>query len=88
MPANTIGAFVDTLAHNIAALADGVVAAAKQSLPADDYAAGLDLENPAWAGLFAQPAAGRLLLGGLERGAQPPEVERNLEVMLREMAQQ
>jgi enoyl-CoA hydratase/carnithine racemase len=88
VPADTIGGFVDTLAHNIAALADGVANAAKQSLPADDYAAGLELENAAWAGLFAQPAAGRLLLGGLERGAQTPEVERNIEVMLRGLAKQ
>ena len=88
VPADTIGAFVDTLAHNIAALADGVAAAAKRSLPADDYAAGLALENSAWAGLFAQPAAGQLLLGGLERGAQTPEGERNIESMLRDLAQQ
>lgn len=88
LPADTIGAFVDTLAQNIAALADGVIAGAKQAVPAQDYGEGLESENAAWAGLFTRPAAGRLILGGLERGAQTPEVERNIEVMLRELAGQ
>ncbi|SEP63911.1 Enoyl-CoA hydratase/carnithine racemase [Devosia sp. YR412] len=88
VPADEIDAFVDTLAQNIANLADGVIAAAKLSLPAEDYSAGLEIENTAWAGLFAQPAAGRLLVGGLENGAQTPVVERNIEAMLRELAAQ
>ncbi|MDB5615382.1 MAG: Enoyl-CoA hydratase/isomerase [Devosia sp.] len=88
LPADTIAAFVDTLAQNIAALADGVIAAAKQSVPTDDYGTGLESENAAWASLFTQPAAGRLILGGLELGAQTPEVERNLEIMLRTLAAQ
>lgn len=85
MPADTIGAFVANLAQNIAALPDGVIAAAKRVVPADDYSAGLESENAAWASLFTQPVAGQLLLGGLKRGAQTPEVERKIEVMLRKL---
>ncbi|KFC61707.1 Enoyl-CoA hydratase/isomerase [Devosia sp. LC5] len=88
LPPDSIGAFVDALAQNISTLADGVVAAAKQAVPAEDYGNGLESENAAWAGLIARPAAGRLILGGLERGAQTPVVERNIEVMLRELAAQ
>jgi enoyl-CoA hydratase/carnithine racemase len=85
LPAEGISAFVDDLAKNIAALADGVIAAAKQALPADDFGEGLKIEDAAWAGLVALPAAGHAILGGLERGAQTPEVERNLERMLRNL---
>lgn len=88
LPPDSIGAFVDALAQNISTLADGVVAAAKQAVPAEDYGNGLESENAAWADLFARPAAGRLILGGLERGAQTPVVERNIEAMLRELAAQ
>lgn len=86
LPADEIGAFVDTLAENIAALSDGVIAGAKQAVPAEDYTAGLEIENAAWAGLFALPAALQLILRGLESGAQTPEVERDFEHVLRNLA--
>ena len=86
IPADTIAAFVDNLAQNIASLPNGVIAGIKCIVPADDYSMGLESENSAWADLFTQPAAGQLLLGGLKRGAQTPEVEHEIEAMLRELA--
>ncbi|MBS1078962.1 hypothetical protein JK217_14780 [Gluconobacter kondonii] len=86
IPADTIAAFVDNLAQNIASLPNGVIAGIKCIVPADDYSMGLESENSAWADLFTQPAAGQLLLGGLKRGAQTLEVEHEIEAMLRELA--
>jgi enoyl-CoA hydratase/carnithine racemase len=56
LPADQLDTFVDRLARNIAALPDGVIAAAKLAMPSDDISAGLARENNAWAGLFALPA--------------------------------
>lgn len=86
LPAAELDDFVDRLARNIAALPAGVIAAAKQAMPAPDLQAGFYREHDAWAGLFARPAAERLIRGGLKAGAQTPEGERNLEGLLRHLA--
>lgn len=83
LPAGEIDAFVDRLAHNIAALPDGVIAAAKRALPVSELEEGFKREHEAWAGLFALPAAEALIRGGLEAGAQTLDGERDLEGLLR-----
>jgi enoyl-CoA hydratase/carnithine racemase len=71
LPADQLDVFVDRLARNIAVL------------PSDDLSVGLRQENNAWAGLFALPAAERLIRGGLIQGAQTPAGEHRLEELLR-----
>ncbi len=83
LPDAELDGFVDRLARNIAALPEGVVAAAKQALPPQNLREGLAREHDAWAGLFVRPAAERLIRGGLAAGAQTREGERNLEGLLR-----
>ncbi|PSH65519.1 enoyl-CoA hydratase/isomerase family protein [Phyllobacterium sophorae] len=83
VPASELDGFVDQLARNIAALPEGVIAAAKQAIPPADLREGFSREHDAWAGLFARPAAERLIRGGLNAGAQTREGERNLEGLLR-----
>ncbi|WP_419246076.1 enoyl-CoA hydratase/isomerase family protein [Serratia sp. NFX21] len=83
LPAAELDDFVDRLARNIAALPEGVIAAAKQAMPAPDLREGFYREHDAWAGLFARPAAEKLIRGGLKAGAQTRAGERNLEGLLR-----
>ncbi|MGO2368327.1 MAG: enoyl-CoA hydratase/isomerase family protein [Serratia sp. (in: enterobacteria)] len=85
LPAAELDDFVNRLARNIAALPEGVIAAAKQAMPAPDLREGFHREHDAWAGLFARPAAERLIRGGLQAGAQTPDGERNLEELLRNL---
>lgn len=85
LPGAELDGFVDRLARNIAALPDGVIAAAKAALPPLDLGVGLQREHDAWAGLFARPAAEALIRGGLKDGAQTPDGERNLEALLRRL---
>ena len=85
LPAAELDDFVNRLARNIAALPEGVIAAAKQAMPAPDLQEGFHREHDAWAGLFARPAAERLIRGGLQAGAQTPDGERNLEALLRNL---
>ncbi|MBP1132525.1 enoyl-CoA hydratase/carnithine racemase [Serratia sp. PL17] len=85
LPAVELDDFVNRLARNIAALPEGVIAAAKQAMPAPDLREGFHREHDAWAGLFARPAAERLIRGGLQAGAQTPDGERNLEELLRNL---
>jgi enoyl-CoA hydratase/carnithine racemase len=86
LPADELDAFVDRIARDIAALPEGVIAAAKRAIAPDDLAEGLARENDAWAGLVFRPAAGRLIGGGLAAGAQTREGERDLEALLRNVA--
>jgi enoyl-CoA hydratase/carnithine racemase len=86
VPAEELDEVVDRLARNIAALPEGVVAAAKHALTPDDLATGLQRENDAWAGQFVRPAAEKLIRGGLAHGAQTREGERDLEGLLRGLA--
>lgn len=86
VPADELRDVVDRLARNIAALPEGVVAAAKRAILPDDLSAGLLREHDAWAGQIVRPAAERLIRGGLARGAQTREGERDLEGLLRGLA--
>lgn len=86
IPAGRLDNFVDRLACNVAALPEGVMAAAKRAIVPGDLAAGLRRENDGWADLIFRPAAGKLISGGLEHGAQTPGGERDLEALFRELA--
>lgn len=83
LPADALDAFVNRLAHNIAALPDGVVEAAKMAIPPVDLREGFVREHDAWAGLFARPAAEKLIRGGLAAGAQTRDGEKDLEATMR-----
>ncbi|CAI1105441.1 enoyl-CoA hydratase/isomerase family protein [Serratia grimesii] len=85
LPTAELDDFVNRLAHNIAALPEGVIAAAKQAMPAPDLHEGFQREHNAWAGLFARPAAESRIRGGLKAGAQTPDGERILEKLLRNL---
>ena len=87
MPADELNTFVTTLADNIAALADGVISAAKSAMPPADLSAQYPREHEAWFGLVGKPAAEDLLRAGLKAGAQTKEGERDLEVLLRGAAE-
>ncbi|GDY48767.1 enoyl-CoA hydratase/isomerase family protein [Streptomyces antimycoticus] len=86
LPGDELDEYVDRVARNIAALPDGVIEAAKRSLPADDFEEGLLRENDAWASQFSLPAAQQLISGGLQNGAQTPAGERELEGLMRSVA--
>ncbi|WP_227318825.1 enoyl-CoA hydratase/isomerase family protein [Cedecea davisae] len=83
LPDDELDSFVDKLANNIACLPQGVIEAAKKAIPASDLQEGFQREHHAWAGLFARPAAERLIRGGLKAGAQTVEGEIRLESLLR-----
>ncbi|MNM57604.1 Carnitinyl-CoA dehydratase [compost metagenome] len=85
LPAAELDGFVDRLACNIAALPEGVIAAAKKAVPITDLREGFRREHDAWAGLFERPAAENLIRGGLKAGAQTKAGERNLEALLRQL---
>ncbi|AIR67591.1 enoyl-CoA hydratase/isomerase family protein [Cedecea neteri] len=86
LPDDELDSFVERLAYNIASLPDGVIEAAKKAIPASDLREGFQCEHEAWAGLFARPAAERLIRGGLKAGAQTVEGETNLESLLRDLS--
>lgn len=86
LPADQLDDYVDRIANNIAALPDGVIEAAKHSLPADDFTEGLLRENDAWASTLSLPAAQHLISGGLQNGAQTPAGESDLEGLMRSVA--
>lgn len=86
VPADQLDEFVDRLARDIAALPDGVVAAAKSAIAPSDLAEGLARENDAWAGLVFRPATARLMGAALTGGAQTRAGERDLEGLLRGLA--
>lgn len=83
VPADDLDDIVDRLARNIAALPEGVIAAAKQAIVPEDLAEGLLREHDAWAAQVVSPAAERLIRGGLAHGAQTRQGERDLEGLLR-----
>ena len=86
LPANELDAFVHRIATNIAALPDGVIAAAKKAIPPADLSEDLLREHKEWAGLFARPAAEKLIRGGLQAGAQTKVGEQDLEQLLRDLS--
>lgn len=86
LPANELDAFVHRIATNIAALPEGVIAAAKKAIPPADLSEDFFREHKAWAGLFARPAAEKLIRGGLKAGAQTKVGEQDLEQLLRDLS--
>ncbi|MFJ9554044.1 enoyl-CoA hydratase/isomerase family protein [Nocardiopsis sp. NPDC101807] len=86
VPAAELDDIVDRLAHHIASLPEGVIAAAKRAIAPRNLAEGLLREHASWAGQIVRPAAERLIRGGLAQGAQTRDGERNLEGLLRGMA--
>jgi enoyl-CoA hydratase/carnithine racemase len=87
LPESELDGFVDRLANNLAALPEGVIAAAKKAMPPAELALGFLREHEAWATQFVLPAAEALIRGGIERGAQTPAGERDLEALLRDLHQ-
>lgn len=87
LPAAELDAFVDTLAHQIAALAPGVARAAKQALDTvnDPLPVALAQGDALWKQLVFQPIATSKILAGLAAGAQTPAGERDLEGLLRNL---
>ncbi|GAB2901036.1 enoyl-CoA hydratase/isomerase family protein [Streptomyces mayteni] len=83
VPADQLDDIVNRLARDIAALPEGVIAAAKRAIAPENLTEGLLREHDAWAGQFTRPAAERLIRGGLAHGAQTPDGERDLEGLLR-----
>ncbi|MGN9821348.1 enoyl-CoA hydratase/isomerase family protein [Streptomyces sp. SD11] len=86
VPAADLDAFVDSVAEKIAALSPELIAAAKQLVPPSDLTDGLRAENDAWAELVGGDLPPRLMTGALERGAQTPAGERDLESVMRSVA--
>lgn len=86
VPADQLDEVVDRLARDIAALPDGVVAAAKRAIGPSDLSEGLVRENDAWTGLVLRPATARLMGAALTGGAQTRAGERDLERLLRGLA--
>lgn len=86
IPDAELDTFVERLARNIGDLADGVVPAIKRifspGLPTSRYLQ----EEKEWANLINQPAAKQLMGGSLQQGAQTPDGERELETLLRHVA--
>lgn len=85
VPADELRTYVQRIASNIAALPQGVIAAAKRAVPPADLSEGLLREHDAWMGTFVLPDAERLIRGGLKKGAQTREGELDLEGLLREL---
>lgn len=83
IPAGEIDAFVDTLAHHIASLPDGVIAAAKRAIPAENLAEGFKRESEAWFSLVTRPDTAKLIGGGIAKGLQTKAGELQLETILR-----
>ena len=88
IPAADLDAFVDRLAHNIADLPEGVLAAAKRIFAPVTPLRGYEQEEIEWGSLFGLPAARHLIGDSLERGAQTIEGERDLEGLLRRMSKE
>ncbi|MGA5305862.1 enoyl-CoA hydratase/isomerase family protein [Nucisporomicrobium flavum] len=86
VPASELDEFVDRLAGNIAALPDGVVAAAKHAIVPSEHVEGLARENDAWAGLVFRPGTAQLMGAGLANGAQTRDGEQDLEGLFRGLA--
>lgn len=86
VPAAELDAFVDQVAENIAALSPEIIAAAKRLVPPADLSEGLRAENDAWAALVSGDLPAHLMSSALERGVQTPEVERDLESVMRAIA--
>ena len=82
VPAKELDDYVARLAREIAALADGVVAAVKRALPPADHSAALVVEDEVGMALL-NATAFQLMGDSLGAGAQTPAGERDLEAVMR-----
>jgi enoyl-CoA hydratase/carnithine racemase len=78
-----LDAVVDQVAKKIAVLSPELIAAVKNLVPPTDLADGLKAEHDTWAELVAGTLPAQLMAQALERGAQTPEGERDLESVMR-----
>lgn len=87
LPAQELDAFVETLAHQIAALAPEVARAAKQSVETayDPLPTALAQGDALWKQLVFKPIATSKILAGLAAGAHTPAGEQDLEGLLRKL---
>ena len=85
VPDGELDAVVDRVAQSIAALPDGVIDAAKRILAPVTPFEGYGREETEWAALIGQDSVGQLMSTSLERGAQTPAGERDLESLLRDV---
>lgn len=85
VPHSEIDFFVDKLARQIAALPEGVVAGVKKVLPPKNLLQGYQEENNGWLELVSKPKAAEIFKTIMERGAQTPDGERNIETLLRSL---
>jgi enoyl-CoA hydratase/carnithine racemase len=83
LPADDLDGYVETAARRIAALPEGVAAAAKRVLAPVTPVQGYAREQSEWQELIDRPATVRLMTESLRRGAQTPSGERDLEALLR-----
>jgi enoyl-CoA hydratase/carnithine racemase len=86
VPAAELDEVVGQVAKKIAALSPELVAATKRLVPPTDLADGLKAEHDAWAELVSGPLPSRLMTRAVERGAQTPDGERDLESLMRDVA--
>lgn len=86
VPAAELDAFVDSMARNVAALADGVASGAKKVLAPQRPTEGYQREEAAWSGLITAPAAQALMSGALQHGAQTSAGEAELEHLMRSVS--
>jgi enoyl-CoA hydratase/carnithine racemase len=86
VPAGDLDAFVDGVAKKIAALPSEIIAAVKALVPPADLTESLRAENDAWARLVSGDLPAQLMGTALERDVQTPEVERDLESLMRQIA--
>jgi enoyl-CoA hydratase/carnithine racemase len=83
LPDEELDAFVNRLAHNIAALPEGVLATTKKILPPVREASGFTAEHAGWAALAFAPRTAHLMQEALQNGAQTVAGELRLEELLR-----
>lgn len=83
LPADELDGFVARIAANIAALPDGVIAAAKRAVPHIVPGDGFERESEGWMGLVFTPRVSQLMTDQLKAGAQTRDGERDLESLLR-----
>lgn len=83
IPDAALDAFVDQLAQNIAALPEGVIAAAKKVLPPVRNIEGFKAETDGWQSLVFKPRTAEIMTKALQNGAQTVAGELNIEELLR-----
>lgn len=85
LPDGKIDEFVNVLAHQVAALPNGVLEAVKEVLQPAGHTAGFNAEDAAWAKLVSLPKTGQLMNGLMHKGGQTIEGELDIENILRSL---